>query len=348
MRKNFYKDFDAKTISEKIIAREDAFAAVDYDSLPFEKKCEYVADYSLFHHPALTDRHFQPTKSEELKPELQLRAEKGDSFALYYLAMLDHSLTPEEQLDLLKRAADAGVASAARAYLIRKLRKGLDEKDYETALSLEDFYYGCLSSDEVYGLKGLITCHRVFDEYWDEELSCADIIYDEYCRLAEAGNFASSHSLVILMKKRLESLTDASEREEVEEELAFWQTVKFLVLDHYASLGVHRHCERLSNMLYDGTGCEVDIDRTIECDVRFLGMMRSGVSPDKLVNVQTEYRGFTPPTDECVELIRAVVADDAGEIRRIVTDAVKSGRRISTVRRAVAELGMARQAEIYG
>ena len=113
MENRNFKQMNAEEVASGIIAAEVAYLHTDYESLSFEERCGYALEYSPILHPILApaaDR--RAAMLEELRPELLLRAEKEDGFALYVLGSFGADLSVPASDDERHRQATVSPCSS--------------------------------------------------------------------------------------------------------------------------------------------------------------------------------------------------------------------------------------------
>ena len=91
--------------------------------------------------------------------------------------------------------------------------------------------------------------------------SFGKLTYEQYLDLAKQGYKEAFAHLEGILTQRADSATLEEDRKTALAERSFWQTVQFMVAEHYYAKGVLKYEEHLGFMLLCGIGCEVDVER---------------------------------------------------------------------------------------
>lgn len=240
-----YNGMNAQDIANKVIAKEEAYNTADVTQMSFEDKCHYALALTPIIHPAVSaDRSRRRELLEELRPELLRRAEQEDPFALYVLG--------NENADLSARPTDA-----QRRFLERAMNAGY----VPAALSLFDLFYSLGKSRSSAEAERVISwlSERINENTPDRTL------YDYYSlmndkakerelalQLALDGDYGSVVRISNSLRDSLDSTGD---------ERVFWETVHFLILEHFYNNGVTRLGDGLGMKLLNERGCKRDLER---------------------------------------------------------------------------------------
>ena len=268
-----YNGLNAHTIFDKVIAREDAMRNVDIDSLSLMEKCRYIHARLNYGYPSVSDKNFYRRKLHEIKPELMSLAMAGDSVAKFYLARFYVS-DPIYDREWLDGASGDDYCIMAAYYLREAANRDMTEEDYQLARRLEDFF-SSLPEGEM-RLLGLKSCHTFIAAYEGKsKRERAGAIKAERIALASLGSYSAVCSLMLCASRDIEYAKTEQELCDAKEEWGFWCTVSYLVMDHYIKQGNKRYCFSFANMLYEGRGCEQDVEASIEYDVESLLYLKS-------------------------------------------------------------------------
>ena len=245
--KNYnFNGMNANEIADKIIAREEAYANTDFDSLSLEDKCRFVREYRTVKHISkkLIDLD---VKQVQLYKELAARVENEEN-ALYLetLSILADRLCKHDAYGgYLVRAKEAGslIAKAELAILSKNNAEDvlIELIDVLSRNAIDDELL-CACCDL------LIRCGRTSEEREKykplyEELILKSVLRGEY------------HGLVSICNKGF-----SADMSTWNDEKVFWKTVDFLVTsyfyDKYSVYGILYGVK-----LIRGIGCDPDFDR---------------------------------------------------------------------------------------
>ena len=237
-----YGGMNAHDIANKIIAKEEAYNNARPELMPFEVKCQYALEHTPIIHLAVSpDRKYRRELLNELRPELLRRADNEDAFALYVLGQTNADLSApatDEERRFLERAMNAGYGPAAIALLDRFYHgKKRSEPEAKRILSWLGERIGddtplCFRYD-YYTLVG--------DQEKREKLATQLAIKGDYIAATHLAN----------------SIGDVLDFDNAER--VFWETVQFLVLDHFYNQGAKHLGDSLGLKLINERGCERDL-----------------------------------------------------------------------------------------
>lgn len=239
-----YNGMNAYDIANKIIAKEEAYASAKYELMPFEVKCEYALELTPILHPSVSpDRTRRKKMLQELRPELLRRAESEDAYALSVLGSTNADLSaPATDVErrFLERSMEAGYVPAAFALIDRFYRgKKRTDPEAERILSWLSERVGKDSSPIVryqyYALVG--------DKEKQEALAT---------ELAAAGSYVAAAHLTSSLGSLLDFDSDMR---------VFWETVEFLVLEHFYNKGATHLGDTLGMRLINERGCIRDVEK---------------------------------------------------------------------------------------
>lgn len=320
-----YKNLNAKTIADAIIAREAAVAAVDFASLSLMEKCRYLYAHREHGSPSMQDKRVLLRMADEIKPELMKLADAGDCVAKFYVSLF-YMGDPICHREWLDAASGDDYTVMAIYYLRGKKHEVITEEDYELARSLES-YFSALQ-DEGQRLIGMKACHRFFALYeGKDKLECAEAMKDDRIALASLGSYSSLQALIYWSSRRAETGVTEHERIAAAEELDFWHTVSYLVMDYYVRRGNTRHCYTLARMLCEGHGCEVDVERAINCDVESLLYLKSMLSEEGLESLKRFCQLHASVDIGAYDVLYACIFGDREALHAAVTAQERSGDR---------------------
>ena len=257
MENRNFKQMNAEEVASRIIAAEVAYLHTDYESLSFEERCGYALEYSPILHPILApaaDR--RAAMLEELRPELLLRAEKEDGFALYVLGSFGADLSvpaSDDERRLLERAVDAGFYKASIDLVARFLRgKGTRKQ------ALHGHLIPALNRLVEEGKSDTAAMHAVTHLLSELESNGESRLVFSLMARELAEKMVLGGSYVGLTKLCLPcSVKGTCLKSNVSaEELTFWQTVDFLVHSRLFDAGALHLGDALRWKLINARGCE--------------------------------------------------------------------------------------------
>ena len=239
-----YNGMNAHDIADKVIAKENAYNNACLELMPFEVKCYYALEQTPIIHPFVSpDRNRRRKLLKELRPELLRRADHEDAFALYVLGQTNADLSApatDEERRFLERSMNAGYAPAAIA-LLDRFYHGKKRSDPEAKRIL--LWLGeCIGDDTP-------LCFRynyytlVGDKKKQEELAT---------QLAVKGDYIAATHLANSIGEILDFNSD---------ERVFWETVEFLILEHFYNQGARHLGDTLGMKLINARGCERDLGK---------------------------------------------------------------------------------------
>ena len=249
---NYINRMSACEVARKIITNEEAYAKANPEQMPFEAKCLYALELTPIIHPAVSpDRSRRRALLEELHAELLLRADREDPFALYVLGNTNADLsTPAtaEERRFLERSMQAGYVPAAISLLDR-------------------FYHGTKRSEpEAERIASWLSKHVA--SWLSEKVDAFERDKRRLCYVTVNGNTGNERALAIRLALdgdycamvRMSSnrngfvAVGSNERD-------FWETVDFLVLEHFYDRGAKHLGDTVGMKLVNGRGCERDMKK---------------------------------------------------------------------------------------
>ena len=239
-----YNGMNAQDIANKIIKKEEAYENACYELMPFEVKCQYALELTPIIHPSVSpDRTRRQQLLTELRPELLRRAEREDEYALYVLGSVGADLSApatDEERRFLERSMNAGYGPAALALLDRFYHgKKRSDPEAERILSWLAKRVGndtpMLHRYQYYTLVG--------NKEKQEELAT---------ELAVRGDYIATTRLANSLGEVLDF--DSDKR-------VFWETVEFLVLEHFYNNGATHLGDTLGMKLINERGCKRDTEK---------------------------------------------------------------------------------------
>ena len=281
--KNYnYNGMNAKAIANKIIANEEEYLKIDFDSLSFEDKCEYVVHHCGIYHPLFCQGKHANELKASLIPELCKRADEGDSKAMYYLAVFrpDATHRSDELRTMIERASNAG-SLEAQIYFASWFCRNDALKAYEIInevlekLSHED---PSKSKD-----KKLYDCYSMLADVGQtpEERSHFKALVDELAlKFALSGEYATLARLCVKNNSPKDPIT---KQYIFDEETVLWKTVNFLVESYFYEKWNTYSSDKLGIWLIRGVGCDADFEaaKRFYLDVYF----RKFFDKDKMLEV---------------------------------------------------------------
>jgi hypothetical protein len=275
MKNTTFYGMNAKDFLDKVIEKEKAFNETDYNTLNFEEKCEYAL--VCVHSSAPFETKLSQNDLVNLKSDIIKKALDGDAAGLYYLAKFSDmfGISAEAKRDCLKRSSDMGYTPATVLYL----RLCFDaEERYAIARELvgkiptiEPLYRRCIA---IMGCYPTLRNVEGNDKYPHHHA----LTYDLFLELAKDGEAEAFPWLEIIANRKAKKADTQEERCRTEEECAFWQSVQYMVAEHYYNRGVLKHEKHLGYMLLCGVGCDADVERGAELTIK--DMRRASKSLD--------------------------------------------------------------------
>ena len=312
-----FNGLNAHDIFNKIVDKTKDFNRTDFSTLNFEAKCEYALSCATDAMPYTRQLPYSDFIS--ITSEIIKRAVNGDAVGLYYLARLDHRIgvSYDDKIEYYKRASDMGYLPATVRYL--RVCSNPEER-YAIAKELA----GKIPSIEsiplrILAIKGCYdTLRRV--EGKDKYPHRHDLTHDLYLDLAKDGDVDAPVWLEIIANRKARVGATEAERIAAQQEREFWQTVTFMVTEHYFKLGITKHESSLAYMLMSGSGCERDVEAGIHHALtdmrRTVAMLDRGVIMDTMAHV--EARSEKRPLS--AKLAAALLEGDDAAVEVIVAD----------------------------
>ena len=257
-----YKNFDAQEIANRIIAREEAYLNTDYEALSFEEKCNYALDYTSIVHPGLApDPARRKALLKALRPELLRRANKEDGFALYVLGSVNADCSAPatfEEYRFLERSVKAGYTPAVVELVSRFLRDKSERKNALHTYLIPALNKITAEKSQDMGLRRSIrSLVSEFETNGDSRVVFYAMARDSARKMVSEGSYAGLAMLCHVSCKKGAILEPCVP----EAELAFWQTVDFLVHDYFYARGSHHHATTLGAKLVNERGCDLDVEK---------------------------------------------------------------------------------------
>ena len=340
MKNYYYNGMNAGEIANKIIQKEEAYPTVDYNSLSFEEKFEYVARNNFFFHPLHHLVNVPNEVVDQFIEEARQRAEKGDTRAMGCLVYLHPGVKcdSEEHRTMIQKAIEAG-SLEARSYYASLICK---ENPAEARRIL-------LETLELFSRKEKLS-------EWDEmELMDCHRMLERMAQTSEEQEFHKTQTDMLALKfvldgkyvyighlcsKNFQADGHKSNPNEFSDESKFWKTVNFLVEVHFFDkwgAGI-KACMAL--WLLRGIGCDPDVERgmrlylemfaedtnksTFKKEKLMEALQLPSLEPDALVTAETRCREEASNGDPkgygkliLIEIIR----DDWMAVERICEEA---------------------------
>ena len=258
--KNYnFNGMNAQDIANKIIANEEVYITIDFDALPFEEKCNYVAHHNGIYHPLYKKGSSADELAVLLLPELRQRANDGDEKALYFLAVLDPDIVhrSDEQRSMIERAMECGSVDA-QAYFTSWFCRDEEMK----ANILEELLYrhfgGEVAEEDE---KVLYDCYCMLQHcaQAEGERSRYKALADELAlKFVLRGEY---HSLVHHCTKNRLPRDSKAKNFIFDDETIFWKTVNFIVESYFYDKWHINASDNLGIGLIRGIGCDPDFER---------------------------------------------------------------------------------------
>lgn len=326
-----FNGMNAHDIANKIVSTEKAYLNTDYEALSFEDKCRYALDYTPIVHPILAPNpKHRAALLEALRPELLSRTEREDGFSLYVLGSANADLSApatDAERRLLERAVKAGHAPAATA-LVDRFFKSLDDKKLRKQ-ALHEYLIPTLNRLTEEGEQDAATIYAVKTllSHYETNASARLVFYGTSRELA--AKLVCEGSYVGLAKLcNTRAVSDGLlEVAPLEEEIAFWVTVDFLVHSQLYDLGARHLADALGMKLINERGCERDAEKIKEI---YLDLLLSRTYDRKrLLEIVGVPHGedFEDLTDAERECRRQIKDGKTENYRRLILIALLSGDR---------------------
>ena len=235
----------------------------------------------------------------------------------------------KEGVRLLKEQGEASTSffqrklyvgyAAARAIFDRMLDEGIATLKTEFTLTLNKEGEKKLRNDTFNGMYAKDFLERVIARENEangneEKPSFSKLTYKKYLDLAKQGYKEAILHLERISAIKAEKETSEDERNAAILERDFWETVQFMIAEHYYNLGELKYEKHLGFMLLVGVGCDVNTDRGVK--LTFSDMERTASSLDSEVK--------TRAMEIC-----AKQAFRTGVVERMLIDAIWKGDMVS-------------------
>ena len=259
MKNYTYNGMNAHDIANKIIAKEEAYLKIDFESLSFEDKCNYATHHYGIYHPLFRQGMDTNELQHSLVPELLERVAEGDPKAMYYLAIFHPDTThrSDEHRAMVERSMAAGSFEAqvyfaswfcrddsAKAYSI--IKEALKKRSGEGMSNDKDEHlYSCYS---ILADIGQTSEERAYFKALVDELALKRVLRGEYTTLTH---------LCVKNKAPKDSIT---KQYIFDEETVFWKTVNFLVESYFYEKWNRHSSDNLGIWLIRGIGCDADFE----------------------------------------------------------------------------------------
>lgn len=244
MKKYIYNKKKVQDVVNRIIAKEEAYENACYDLMSFEDKCHYALEMTPIIHPCISpDRAKRRSLLDALRPELLVRAEREDAFALYVLGCEGADLSApatDGERQFLERSMRVGCIPAALALIDRfYCGKKRSSPEAESVLSwLSEHITEEAPDEERYGYYSLIG-----DAGRENELATKLAMNGDYCAAVRLAN------------------TPCNIYDSNGESRVFWETVEYLVIKHFYDKGARHLGDTLGMKLINERGCERNLDK---------------------------------------------------------------------------------------
>ncbi len=251
-----YNGLNAHDIANKIIEKEERYLSIDFDTLSFEDKCQYVAHHNGIYHPLFRNGRSIEELTTEIMPEIICRSEAGDSNAMLYLCIFhpDVAHRSEKHKAMIERAMKMGSYEARICYASWFCRND-EAKAYDLLDEALKFY--SLGDVNEKDKKNLYDCYCMLariGQTSDEREHYKKLADDLALKFVLNGEY---HSLAHLCVKNNCPKDPVSNQYIFDDETVFWKTVNFLVESYfYDKWG--KISDHLGICLLRGIGCEAD------------------------------------------------------------------------------------------
>ena len=282
MKNYTYNGMSAQEIADKIIANEEEYLKIDFESLSFEDKCNYAAHHYGIYHPLFRQGMDTNELQRSLIPELRRRADEGDPKAMYYLAVfhLDTAHRSDEHRAMVERAMTAGSLEAQIYFASWFCRE-----DAVRAYELVSDVLKCCSCDAKTDNKDelLYSCYSMLANIGQtlEERAHFKALLDEMdLKAVLSGEYTTLTHLCVKNKAPKDPVT---KQYIFDEETVFWKTVEFLVESYFYEKWNRHSSDNLGIWLIRGIGCDADFEaaKRFYLDVYF----RKSFVKDKMLEI---------------------------------------------------------------
>jgi hypothetical protein len=313
---------NAKDFLDKVIEKEKAFNETDYNTLNFEEKCEYAL--VCVHSSAPFETKLSQNDLVNLKSDIIKKALDGDAAGLYYLAKFSNmfGISAEAKRDCLKRSSDMGYTPATVLYL----RLCFDaEERYAIARefvgkipTIEPLYRRCIA---IMGCYPTLRNVEGNDKYPHHHA----LTYDLFLELAKDGEAVAFPWLEIIANRKAKKADTQEERCRAEEECAFWQSVQYMVAEHYYNRGVLKHEKHLGYMLLCGVGCDADVERGAEITIKDMRRVSKSLGADTVNCALSFLDEYSDALHTHKEIVASLLRGDDLTFNMCIADAKENG-----------------------
>ena len=255
-----YNGLNAHDIANKIIEKEERYLSIDFDTLSFEDKCQYVAHHNCIYHPLFRNGRSIEELKTEIMPEIIRRSEAGDSNAMLYLCIFhpDVAHRSEEHKARVERAMKMG-SYEARIYYASWFCRNDEAKAYDILDEALKFY--SLGDVNEKDKKNLYDCYCMLariGQTSDEREHYKKLADELALKFVLDGEY---HSLAHLCVKNHCPKDPVTKQYVFDDETVFWKTVSFLVESYFYDKWSRYSSDNLGIWLIRGIGCDPDFER---------------------------------------------------------------------------------------
>ena len=155
--------------------------------------------------------------------------------------------------EIVDRMLESGIATVGKDYTIILNEEGVNKmrNDSFNGMYAKDFLERVIAREnEANGN--------------EEKPSFSKLTYKKYLDLAKQGYKEAILHLERISAIKAEKATSEDERNAAILERDFWETVQFMIAEHYYNLGELKYEKHLGFMLLVGVGCDVNTDRGVK------------------------------------------------------------------------------------
>ena len=195
----------------------------------------------------------QYTEKQELlyKEGVRLLKEHGKASCVLFQRKL--AIGYATAREIVDRMLESGIATLGKDYTIILNEEGVNKmrNDSFNGMHAKDF------------LEWVIAREREVNGN-EEKPSFSKLTYKKYLDLAKQGYKEAIAHLERISAIRAEKATSEDERNAAILERDFWETVQFMIAEHYYNLGELKYEKHLGFMLLIGAGCDVNTERGVK------------------------------------------------------------------------------------
>ena len=147
--------------------------------------------------------------------------------------------------------------------------------------------------------------------------------YEELLELLNEGHARAIPYLERHAVNRARSSKDDDERNESESEITFWNTLSYMICEHYYELGDLKYEKHLAYMLLTGTGCERDTERGIKLALSDSERTASSLNADDRA-AALDFIEHRKGADEREASIVKAIFDGDREALKVQIDAIRA------------------------